>query len=91
MAKENRSDSILVEKVVQALYLLEQLVESGLEFIFKGGTALMLLLPEPKRFSIDIDIIVSKKPEDLHTIFDALIKTSHFKGCEKDVRKQSLI
>ena len=87
MAKENRSDPILVEKVVQALYLLEQLVESGLEFIFKGGTALMLLLPEPKRFSIDIDIIVSKKPEDLSTIFDALIETFHFTGYEKDVRK----
>ncbi|MFD2101424.1 nucleotidyl transferase AbiEii/AbiGii toxin family protein [Flagellimonas iocasae] len=86
-AGEYRSDPILVEKVVWALYLLEQLKKSNLEFLFKGGTALTLLLPEPKRFSIDIDIIVENKPEVLNTIFDALIQSSDFIGYEEDVRK----
>jgi predicted nucleotidyltransferase component of viral defense system len=36
-------------------------VESGLPFIFKGGTAVMLLQKRPKRFSIDLDIIVTLK------------------------------
>ncbi|NDP20272.1 MAG: nucleotidyl transferase AbiEii/AbiGii toxin family protein [Paludibacter sp.] len=40
---------------MRALLLLEGLKESELEFIFKGGTTLMLLLNRTKRFSIDID------------------------------------
>jgi len=64
-AKKHKSDPILVEKVVRALYLLEQLQKSKLEFIFKGGTALILLLPEPKRFSIDKNIIISEKPKNI--------------------------
>jgi len=34
----------LVEKLVRALKLLEGLVEENLDFVFKGGTSLMLLL-----------------------------------------------
>jgi len=60
VSKANRNaDKILVEKVIRALLLLEGLANSGLPFIFKGGTALMLLLNSTKRLSIDIDIIVS--------------------------------
>ncbi len=47
-----------MEKVVHALYLLQKLTQTSLPFIFKGGTSLLLLLPQPARFSIDIDIIV---------------------------------
>jgi len=54
-------DKILVEKVVRALMLLEGLCKSGLNFVFKGGTALMLLLGSGKRLSIDIDIIIPDK------------------------------
>jgi len=48
----------LLEKVYRALSLLEGLAESKLDFIFKGGTAVMLLLGKTERFSIDIDIIL---------------------------------
>lgn len=41
-----------------AFGLLQALSEVGLEFIFKGGTCLILLLKEPRRFSTDIDIMV---------------------------------
>ncbi len=59
-------DKILVEKAIRALLLLEGLSQSGLEFIFKGGTAVMLIQNPPKRISIDIDIVSSKltNPED---------------------------
>lgn len=86
-AKHFKSDPILVEKVIYALTLLENLTSGKLEFIFKGGTALMLLLKEPKRFSIDIDIIVPKKPENLQSIFDKIIEKAVFTKVEKDVRK----
>ncbi|MCD6178653.1 MAG: nucleotidyl transferase AbiEii/AbiGii toxin family protein [Bacteroidales bacterium] len=41
--------------------LLEGLSESKLDYVFKGGTALMLILNSTKRLSIDIDIIIPKR------------------------------
>ncbi len=38
--------------------LLEGLSKSVLDFVFKGGTSLILLLNTLNRLSIDIDIIV---------------------------------
>lgn len=57
---KKRSDPELIEKVTKALHLLESLTLTSLDFIFKGGTSLLLLLNEMHRFSIDIDIIVPK-------------------------------
>lgn len=37
----------LLEKTIQAFALLEQLSKQKLEFVFKGGTSLMLLLEQP--------------------------------------------
>ena len=59
--KKYSKDTTLMESMIYALYLLEQLQLSGLDFIFKGGTSLILLMKEPKRFSVDIDIIISPK------------------------------
>ncbi len=87
VAKKQKSDPILVEKVVRALYLLEQLQRSELNFIFKGGTALMLLLPEPKRLSIDLDIIVSEGAGNIEGIFSRIIQDSDFIDCQIDERK----
>ena len=52
VSKANRNaDKILIEKVIRATLLLEGLSKSGIPFIFKGGTALMLLLNSAKRLS----------------------------------------
>jgi len=72
-AKNNKADKILVEKLIRALLLLEGLSSSGLNFIFKGGTALMLLHDSTKRLSIDIDIIMPEK-EELDKTFDKIVK-----------------
>ena len=56
-----------IEKCVHAFYLLERLAKKGFPFVFKGGTSLMLLLPEPKRFSVDIDIIMDFPKEENET------------------------
>jgi len=53
------ADPTLLERVIYAFGLLEAITSVGLPFCFKGGTALMLLLKEPRRLSTDIDIIVS--------------------------------
>jgi len=86
IARKQKSDPILVEKVVRALYLLELLQKSGLEFIFKGGTALMLMQAEPRRFSIDIDIIVSDKPNNIEQLFAGIIEQSDFIDYKVDER-----
>jgi len=76
IAKDKKADPILVQKAVRALLLLEGLGESNLKFVFKGGTALMLLLRSTRRLSIDIDILV---PES-GNLGDALQNIATSKG-----------
>ena len=52
------SDPILIEKMIFALTLLENLHATGLDFTFKGGTSLLLVTGTLTRFSIDIDIVL---------------------------------
>lgn len=75
-----------IEKVIRALLLLEGLSNSGLEFVFKGGTALMLLLGTTKRLSIDIDIIVPDKSTNLTDYLDKFITEKGFTRYEKQER-----
>lgn len=76
------TDKILVEKTIRALLLLEGLSISGLSFIFKGGTALMLLLKEVKRLSIDIDIIIPQRPDNLEDMLRSLATLQGFNRVE---------
>ena len=55
---ETKRDPALLERMIYAFGLIEALSLVGLDFIFKGGSCLMLLLNQPKRLSTDIDIIV---------------------------------
>ena len=84
--KKNRNaDKILIEKVIRALMLLEGLAESGMGFIFKGGTALMLLQGSTKRLSIDIDIVLPKKTE-LEPLFADFLERKNFTRVELQER-----
>ena len=88
-SSNRKADKILVEKVIRALMLLEGLVKQDLDFVFKGGTALMLILDSSKRLSIDIDIIIEKEPKNLEEIFRALLEEQGFTGFELQERKTS--
>jgi len=79
-----RIDKIILEKMIYALHLLEQLKVNGLNFIFKGGTSLVLLLEEDNRFSIDIDIICNIKRDELEAILQKVIASSGFEGYALD-------
>lgn len=83
-AVHKRIDKIILEKMIYALHLLEQLKIKGLNFTFKGGTSLVLLLEGESRFSIDIDIICSTKREELERILAKVVETSKFKSFELD-------
>ena len=79
-----RSDRKLIEKVIWALTLLEQLQLNGLNFTFKGGTALLLATEKPKRFSIDIDIITEHSEKEITSILQKIVDEKIFLSWEPD-------
>ena len=90
VSKTNRNaDKILIEKVIRALLLLEGLVQSNLDFVFKGGTALMLHLNSAKRLSIDIDIIIEKISDDLDSILEKVALNQGFNKVELQKRNSN--
>lgn len=87
VSSNNRNaDKILIEKVIRALLLVEGLAESGLDFVFKGGTALMLMQGSTKRLSIDIDIVTNDKAE-LEPMFDKFLDRKYFNRFELQERE----
>lgn len=80
----SRIDKIILEKMIYALDLVGHLRQSGLDFVLKGGTCLVLLVEEANRFSIDIDIIIRTDQKELETILDEVVERSHFTGWKMD-------
>lgn len=81
LSKNNRNaDKILIDRVIHSLLLAEGLIKQNLNFVFKGGTALMLLFNSGKRFSIDIDIVLPGRPDNLNKIFGDLLEVQGFSG-----------
>ena len=86
IARSKKADKGLVQKLIRALILLEGLSESNLKFVFKGGTALMLLLNSTKRLSIDIDIIISGTVENLEEVLSEIATKKGFIRAEEQHR-----
>ncbi len=82
-------DPGLMESMIYALYLLEQVQLTGLDFIFKGGTSLILLMDEPRRFSVDNDIIVNPKIGRgvLEKFLSKIVETSAFTRMKLDEKR----
>ena len=79
ISKKHRNvDKILTEKTIRALLLLEGLAKQNLDFVFKGGTALMLHFNSTKRLSLDIDVILPQEVEDFETILDNIAESQGF-------------
>lgn len=77
----------LAEKMIHALGLVEALAANGLEFIFKGGTSLILLMTTPGRFSIDIDIITKATREEIEVVLNKVCNGAPFKEFELNERR----
>lgn len=77
----------ILEKMIHALSLLQQLKANGLDFTFKGGTSLVLLLSKSRRFSVDIDIITTQSREEVEAILDKVVANSHFNKWELQDRR----
>jgi len=82
--KESKNVNVnppLFEKMVNALILVENLQNEGLDFIFKGGTSLVLLLDGSlKRFSIDIDIITLQSKQEIEAILTKICQKKIFQS-----------
>lgn len=92
LKKENPSADIqLLEKTIGALYLVESLVNSKLDFIFKGGTSLVILLDDIKRFSVDVDIITEENTEKVKQIINEIIQNQElFIRVEENIRENAV-
>jgi len=73
-----RCQPIMLEKAIIAIQLLAHLVDAGLPFQFKGGTSLLLRLPEIRRLSIDIDIATPATHERVHECVQAVSQKTPF-------------
>jgi len=89
--KYTLADPTLLEKTIYAFELLGRLVEQKLEFVFKGGTSILLLVNGFRRLSIDIDILCTESPDQYSRKFDLLISNSPFKRWEEDPRRPNHI
>lgn len=86
---EFKGDPIIIEKVIRALVLLEALKSNNLDFIFKGGTSLMLMIQEPRRFSIDIDIFIENEETDVEAVLEKVIESTDFVKWEEQKRNSA--
>lgn len=89
----SRINPPVLEKMIHALYLLQNLKKQGLDFVFKGGTSLILLLENANRFSVDIDIVISKKYEndstrkEIESVLSEIVADSNFQSWTLDERR----
>jgi hypothetical protein len=86
-----RVDPKMLEKVVYAFTLLEQLRVNNVDLIFKGGTCLLLMIDPPRRFSIDIDIITEASAEQIEATLNVIVKNSRFTRWVSDNDRKHVI
>jgi hypothetical protein len=62
-ANKGEATEVVAEQAVHSLALVEALARTDLSFRFKGGNSLLILLQDPKRFSMDVDISTGETRE----------------------------
>ena len=83
--KEYKVDPELAQRTVFALGLVEALRKVDLQFVFKGGSSLMLLFDVPKRLSTDVDILVNRNC-DIESFIDKVANIFPFTSVSESVR-----
>jgi len=79
-------DPVLLEKTIFVFAILDALAGQGLDFVFKGGTSLLLRLPRIRRLSIDADITCSLSFRELSPLLLEIGRTSPFVKMEEEDR-----
>ncbi len=81
-----RIDPGLLEKSIYAFELVGHLAAEGLPFVFKGGTAMLLLLDTFRRLSIDVDIACPLPREEVARVVAAVVRKGRFISMSPDER-----
>jgi predicted nucleotidyltransferase component of viral defense system len=79
-------DPVLLEKTVHAFALLGFLAGLKEDFVFKGGTSILLHVPEIKRLSIDIDIVFGGSADEFKSKLSLIAEKKPFIKFEEDNR-----
>lgn len=90
--KSNKNETInppVLEKMIYALSFVEQLVRENLNFIFKGGTSLILHFDDFNRFSIDVDIITTETNTKIEQVISKICKKGLFTSFSYKERKSN--
>lgn len=74
------TQDVVLEKCIHALTLVAALSEQGLDFVFKGGTSLMLHLNPVRRLSIDVDIASLEPLERVTEVLGRICDGKPFKS-----------
>lgn len=84
--REFKTDPYMLERALHAFALLGHLAESNLEFVFKGGTSLLLHVPVIRRLSIDIDILCAAPAAELEQVLAEVATMRPFTSYKEDER-----
>ena len=85
--KYRRLNPPVLEKMINALYLLQLLQKNDFKFIFKGGTSLVLILEKATRFSVDLDVITRHSKEEIEGRLQKIVENSSFISWRLDARR----
>ena len=81
-------EPIQLERCILAFELLGRIADSGIPFIFKGGTAVLLRLKQLRRLSVDVDISSRCQADKLERTLTEIGRRPPFLGCEERQRRQ---
>jgi len=79
-------DPVLIEKTIHAFALLAHLAHRNVPMVFKGGTSLLLRLPQIRRLSIDVDILCELPNAKLNSVLAEVATMLPFLRYEEDLR-----
>lgn len=85
LVKKYKRDKEIIARSIFALGLVEALSRSGANFIFKGGSALMLMFERIKRLSTDVDILV-EPGYDIDLYLNKASQIFPFTGIKEEIR-----
>jgi hypothetical protein len=92
ITRKNKSyplaDPVLLDKLIHAFELGGSLVEEGIDFVFRGGTSLILLLETPERLSIDIDILTVEEKGKIENALNNMVDKKVFNEWQEDLREK---
>jgi hypothetical protein len=81
---KGQAPAYLTELVVHCLELVGQLAAAKFAFRFKGGNSQLVLLEQPRRLSIDVDIVTTMDKADLTKIVEGIVA-----GCDAFTRLET--